>query len=409
MNVGAIVEQRDRGDRIQAWLKRFLPQPTTASRTEQVRAGAGALLGLALTALLTPLITRAILHDSSAIVFLVAPMGASAVLLFAAPASPLAQPWSVFGGNVVSGIVGVTAAMWIADPVWAAPVAAAGAILAMFLCRCLHPPGGAVALTAVLAGPAVHASGYQFAYGQVAVNTALMVAAALLYNNFTGRRYPHTQLSSLQPAHATRDPAPTGRVGFSPHDLDVVLKRYGQVLDVSRDDLENIILATEMQAYERRFGVITCGDIMSTDAVTVEFATGMLEAWKLLRFHKLHALPVLNKARRVIGIVTTSDFLRHGELDDFKGFGTRLREFLLPYSGSHSDKPEVVGQIMTAKPVTARIDTPIVELVPLMSNTGLHHIPVLDGEDRLAGMVSQSDLLAALYESRLNEPAALPA
>src|SRR5450830_1340517 len=379
MNVGAIVEQRDWGDRVGVWLNRFLPQPTTASRTEQLRAGAGALLGLALTALLTPLITRAILHDSSAIAFLVAPMGASAVLLFAAPASPLAQPWSVFGGNVVSGIVGVTAALWIADPVWAAPVAAAGAIICMFLCRCLHPPGGAVALTAVLAGPAVHASGYQFAFGQVAVNTALMVTAALLYNNFTGRRYPHTQLSSLQPAH------------------------------VSRDDLENIILATEMQAYERRFGIITCGDIMSTDAVTVEFATGMLEAWKLLRFHKLHALPVLNKAKRVIGIVTTSDFLRHGELDDFKGFRARLREFLLPYSGSHSDKPEVVGQIMTAKPVTARIGTPIVELVPLMSNTGLHHIPVLDDEDRLAGMVSQSDLLAALYESRLNEPAALPA
>src|SRR5450830_1149572 len=212
MNVGAIVEQKDWGDRVGAWLKRFLPQPTTASRTEQLRAGAGALLGLALT--------------------------------------------------------------------------------------------------------------------------ALMVSAALLYNNFTGRRYPHTQLSSLQPAHATRDPAPTSRVGFSPQDLDVVLKRYGQVLDVSRDDLENIILATEMQAYERRFGIISCGDIMSTDAVTVEFATGMLEAWKLLRFHKLHALPVLNKAKRVIGIVTTSDFLRHGELDDFKGFRARLREFLLPYSGS---------------------------------------------------------------------------
>ena len=398
------MEQRDRAERFKSWLGRFLPQPTTASRSEQLKAGAGALLGLALTALLTPLITRGLLADSSAILFLVAPMGASAVLLFAVPASPLAQPWSVFGGNVVSGIVGVTAAMWIADPVWAAPVAAAGAIIGMFLCRCLHPPGGAVALTAVLAGPAVHASGYQFAFGQVGVNTALMVLAALAYNNLTGRRYPHTQQSSLQQAHATRDPAPTSRVGFSPHDLDVVLKRYGQVLDVSRDDLENIILATEMQAYERRFGIITCGNIMSKDAITVEFATGMLEAWKLLRHHKLHALPVLNKANRVIGIVTQSDFLRHGELDSFKGFGARLRDFLLPYSGTHSDKPEVVGQIMTARPVIARADTPIVELVPLMSNSGLHHIPVVDEEERFAGMVSQSDLLAALYESRLNEP-----
>jgi CBS domain-containing membrane protein len=64
---------------------------------------------------------------------------------------------------------------------------------------------------------------------------------------------------------------------------------------------------------------------------------------------------------------------------------------------------------MTSKPITARMDTPIVELVPLMSNTGLHHIPVVDEQDRLAGMVTQSDLLAALYESRLNEPAAVTA
>jgi CBS domain-containing membrane protein len=390
-----------------AWLGLFLPRPNTASRTEQVRAGAGALLGLLVTALLTPFVVRALVADSSAMAFLIAPMGASAVLLFGVPASPLAQPWSVFGGNVVSAIVGVTVARLVGDPVLAAPMAAGAAIVCMFLLRCLHPPGGAVALTAVLAGPAVHAAGYQFAFVQVALNSALMVLAALAYNNLTGRRYPHSQQSGLQPAHATGDPVPTSRVGFAPADLDAVLQRYGQVLDVSRDDLENIILATEMQAYERRFGVITCGAIMSKDAVTVEFGSTLLEAWQLLRQHRLHALPVLNKARRVIGVVAQSDFLRHGELDHYSDFGARLRRFLMPYDGSHSDKPEVVGQIMTARPLTARTGTPIVELVPLMANSGLHHIPVIDGEDRFAGMVSQSDLLAALYESRLNEPTPL--
>lgn len=384
----------------------FLPRPNTASRTEQVRAGLGALFGLLLTALLTPLIIRAGGFDANGMAFLIAPMGASAVLLFGVPASPLAQPWSVFGGNVVSAIVGVTVARWIGDPVIAAPVAAGAAIVCMFLLRCLHPPGGAVALTAVLAGPAVHAAGYQFAFVQVAFNTALMVAAALAYNNLTGRRYPHSQQSSLQTAHATGDPVPTSRVGFAASDLDAVLLRYGQVLDVSRDDLENIILATEMQAYERRFGIIACGDIMSKDAVTVEFGTSLTDAWNLLRRHRLHALPVLNKARRVIGVVAQSDFLRHAELDTYNSFSARLRRFLMPYDGMHSDKPEVVGQIMTAKPLTARAATPIVELVPLMSNSGLHHIPVIDHEERFAGMVSQSDLLAALYESRLKEPAA---
>ncbi|MDQ2988761.1 MAG: HPP family protein [Pseudomonadota bacterium] len=379
------------------WLEKFLPKPSTASGREQLRAGIGAMVGL----MLTGFMSYFLFSGKSGMAFLVAPMGASSVLLFGVPASPLAQPWSVWGGNFVSALVGVTCAKLIDNPMVAAPVAGGMAIICMFLMRCLHPPGGAVALTAVLAGPAVHAAGYEFAFIQVGLNTALMVFAALAYNNLTGRRYPHTQQSSMQPAHATRDPVPTERAGFTHADLDAVLKSYGQVLDVSRDDLENIIVATEMKAYERRFGIITCGEIMSKDAVTVEFSSDLKEAWRLLRHHKLHALPVLNKTRRVIGIVSQADFLKHSDLDDYVSFAERLRRFLMRSPDTHSEKPEVVGQIMTANVVTAKTGMALVELVPLMSNSGLHHIPVVDEQNRFVGMVSQSDLLASLYEGRL--------
>ena len=385
------------------WLDKFLPKPNTASRREQLRAGIGAIVGLVLTAFLSYFF----LNGKSGMAFLVAPMGASSVLLFAVPASPLAQPWSVFGGNVVSAIVGVTCASLIDNPMLAAPLAGGFAIVCMFLTRCLHPPGGAVALTAVLAGPAVHAAGYEFAFVQVGLNTALMVVAALAYNNLTGRRYPHTQQSGMQPVHDTRDPVPTERVGFTRGDLDAVLKSYGQVLDVSRDDLESIIVATEMKAHERRFGIITCGEIMSKDAITVDFSTELKQAWHLLRHHDLHALPVLNKARRVIGIVAQSDFLKHSDLDEYVSFAERLRRFLMNSTDTHSEKPEVVGQIMVSNVLTAREHTPIVELVPMMSNSGLHHIPVVDADNRFVGMVSQSDLLASLYEGRLAQLAAL--
>jgi CBS domain-containing membrane protein len=385
------------------WLGKFLPKPNTASGREQLRAGIGAIVGLVLTAFLSYFF----LNGKAGMAFLVAPMGASSVLLFAVPASPLAQPWSVFGGNVVSAIVGVTCASLIDNPMLAAPLAGGFAIVCMFVMRCLHPPGGAVALTAVLAGPAVHAAGYQFAFVQVGLNTALMVIAALAYNNLTGRRYPHTQQSGMQPVHATHDPVPTERVGFTRADLDAVLKSYGQVLDVSRDDLENIIVATEMKAHERRFGIITCGEIMSKDAITLDFSTELKQAWHLLRHHDLHALPVLNKARRVIGIVAQSDFLKHSDLDEYVSFAERLRRFLMNSPDTHSEKPEVVGQIMVTNVVTAREHTPIVELVPMMSNSGLHHIPVVDADNRFVGMVSQSDLLASLYEGRLAQLAAL--
>ncbi len=383
---------------IPSLLRRLLPPQNTAGRTEQLRASAGALAALALTAWIS------VQWVGAAGVWLIAPMGASAVLLFCLPGSPLAQPWSVIGGNVVSALVGIACVKLFGAGLWSAPLAGGLAVAAMFALRCLHPPGGAVALTAVLAGPAVHALGFQFALLPVALNSVLMVGAALFLNNLTGRRYPHAQRSPLENQHATLDAAPTARLGFHREDLDAVLKEYGQVLDVARDDLENIILATEAHAYERRFGVVTCGAIMSKDVITAEFATELGQAWRAMRYHHVHAMPVLNRARRVIGMVAQSDFLRYSDLDDFRTLGARLRKLIQRTGQTHSDKPEVVGQIMTAPVQGAYIDTPIVELVPLMANSGLHHIPVLDREHRFAGIVTQSDVMAALVQSRLAEP-----
>ena len=326
--------------------------------------------------------------------------GGAAVL----PASPLAQPWPVIGANLVSALVGISCVQLFGTGLLTAPLAGGLAIAAMFALRCLHPPGGAVALTAVLAGPAVHALGFEFALLPVALNSTLMVGAALLVNNATGRRYPHPHRSVLANTHHTGDTAPTARLGFQREDLDEVLKHYGQVLDVGRDDLENIILATETDAYERRFGIITCGAIISRDVATAEFSTELEEAWRMMRHHHVHAMPVLNRARRVIGMVAQSDFLRDSDLDDFRTLGARLRLLIRRTRHTHSDKPEVVGQIMTRAVQGAYLDTPIVELVLLMANSGLHHLPVLDRENRFVGMVTRSDVIAALYQSRLSEP-----
>jgi CBS domain-containing membrane protein len=377
-----------------------MPQPNMVARAERQRAVAGALVGLLLTAG-----ASSALAGGAVQVALVAPMGASAVLLFCLPGSPLAQPWAVIGGNVLSALVGVACAHAIGSPLLAAPLAGCLSILGMFLLRCLHPPSGAVALTAVLGGPAVHAAGFGFALAPVGLNSVIIVSAALLFNNLTGRRYPHTQKSGLKNVHATRDPVPTARLGFSKEDLDAALKRYGQVLDVSRDDLEAIILETEMQAYGRRFGVITCGEIMSTDVLATEPGTPLSVAWRLLRKHQVHALPVLNRARRVVGIVAQSDFLHHAGLDEYRGIGERLRDFAGLVVGAHPDRPERVGQIMTTHVTTVLQSEPIAELVPLMANHGLHHIPVVDEAGIFVGVVSQSDLLAALYENRLAEAA----
>ena len=388
---------------MRAFLERWLPSPATTSRREQLRAAAGALCGLLITALLSHFLLP---PDA---LYIVAPMGASAVLLFALPASPLAQPWSAVGGNVISGLVGAACVRWCGDslPLPLLGALASGlAIAAMFATRCLHPPGGAMALTAVIGGPVVHAGGFGFMLTTVLLNSVLLVGMAILYNNLTGRRYPHTQVAAHPNLHATADQVPTVRLGFRPEDLDAVLKQYNQVLDISRDDLESLFMQTEQRAYQRRFGIISCADIMSRDIVSAEFGTSLNDAWQQLRSHHLTALPVLNRARRVIGIVTQTDFIEHGGLDDYNGIRHQLQRFLRKTGVSHTEKAEVVGQIMTQNPTTARLDTPIVDLVPLMADSGFHHILIVDEEQRFAGIITQSDLVAALYESRFAEAAA---
>jgi CBS domain-containing membrane protein len=380
------------------WFGSFAPAPVPANNVERLRACCGALIGV----LLTSVISRLVLGPSSELPLMIAPMGASAVLLFALPASPLAQPWSLIGGNLISAVIGVTFAQWMVDPMLAAALALATAMGTMFALRCLHPPSGAIALTAVLGGPAIHAQGYHFVLTPVGVNSSLLLLIAILFNNATRRPYPHPAHSN---SHRTADALPTDRVGFTPADLDHVLKQYNEVLDVSRDDLETILRQTEMHAYRRRFGEITCADIMSRDLVTAEFGTTLEAAWALMRRHNIKALPVIDRARRVIGIVTLFDFMTHANLDVYDGLEAKFRRLIRRAPFMHSEKPEVVGQIMTTPVITANHDMHIVELVSLMSDYGLHHIPIIDDERRLAGIVTQSDLIAALYRGRVVDAA----
>ncbi len=384
-------------DKVWSWLHGFRPEPISVNWTERLRACSGALLGI----LLTGLLVYTILGPGSAIPLLIAPMGASAVLLFAVPSSPLAQPWSIIGGNVLSALIGVSCTLWIHDLLLASATAVALSIAAMFALRCLHPPSGAVALTAVLGGAAVHAQGYAFVW-TVAVNSLLLLTIAILFNNATRRPYPHAARPKAE-QHLTSDVPPRQRFGFTPDDLNDVLKNYNQVLDISRDDLQALFHQTELHAYRRRLGEITCADVMSHDVVSVEFGTPLEEAWTLSRRHNVKALPVIDRAQRLIGIVTQIDFMKHANLEVYEGFEAKFRRFIQRTTTSHSEKPEVIGQIMTSPVVSASTAMHIVGLIPLMSQHGVHHIPIVNEERRLVGIVTQSDLVTALSHRRVED------
>ena len=123
---------------------------------------------------------------------LIGSFGASAVLAFGAPHSPLAQPRNIVGGHVLSAMVGVSSqAMLGAEPVIAAALAVSTAIALMHMTQTLHPPGGATALIAVIGGPGIHSMGYWYVLLPCAAGAICMVLLALVTNNLAARKkYP---------------------------------------------------------------------------------------------------------------------------------------------------------------------------------------------------------------------------
>jgi CBS domain-containing membrane protein len=159
------------------------------SPRETARAAIGAAFGLFLAEVILWLLTGAATPMMTTAA-LIAPFGASAFLIFAAPASPFAQPWNAVVGNTTSALAAL-AVLHLALPVVPAiSLAVLAAMIAMALTRALHPPGGAVAIaTALLARPD-HLPPWSFALTPVFVGTLALVLLGILWNRATGRPYP---------------------------------------------------------------------------------------------------------------------------------------------------------------------------------------------------------------------------
>lgn len=356
----------------------------------QVRAALGALLAL----LGTALVTRAALGGTAAaaLPYLVAPMAASAVLLFCLPAAPLAQPWPVIGGNVVSALVGA-ACVHAGDPLLAAPLASGLAIAAMAFLRCLHPPGGAVAMTVVLGGTAVHGAGFGFALMPVGVNSVLMVLGAVAWNNLNGHRYPH-----LQPAARP----PEAKAGFASEDLDAALDKYGETLDVSRDDLATILADTEQHAAERRARQHSCGAVARPVPALLSPEMPLAAARALLLRHGVAALPVVDTEGRPVGMLSMAALVAAGGAAA-RPLPARARRATALLFGR--DTAPTVGGLVEMDFVALRQDAPLAALLARFHD-GAQQVFVVDRDGKLAGMVRPGDLLAGLDGEVLLEAAA---
>ncbi|MDA8141276.1 MAG: HPP family protein [Desulfobacteraceae bacterium] len=170
-----------------AKMKGHTQSPPRVGTMEIVWSWIGGFLGIAAVGLI-----HYRLLDQTGLMMIIGSFGASAVLVYGAIRSPLAQPRNLIGGHMVSGLIGVAAFQFLSAMPWlAAAVAVATAIACMHLTKTLHPPGGATALIAVIGGESVHRLGYLYALMPAGLGALVLLIVALLVNNLApNRRYP---------------------------------------------------------------------------------------------------------------------------------------------------------------------------------------------------------------------------
>ncbi len=333
---------------------------------------------------------------------IVASMGASAIILFFIPSSPLAQPWPFVGGQLVSAIVGMACALNIPETSTAAAIAVGGSIIMMLLMRCLHPPAAATSLTPIMAGASLTSLGYSFVIIPVAINVLTMLFLAIIINRWVmGRNYPSPLPVKKETNQRHSVTQPSHQIGFSEQDLSLAIEKNDVFVDMTHAALSKLLTQVEMNTFKRIKGSISCADIMIKDVIAVEFGTEVEQAWEIMRTNKLKAMPVIDSARRVIGILTWNDFFKCIDLNAYDGFQDKFRKFIRRTANIAASKPEAVGLIMTTSVITLLDTTHITDLIPMMSIHGYRQIPIINSEQRLIGMVYQANLIAALYNEQL--------
>lgn len=250
---------RGSGDALATLLGRVLPPALHTRPGEWARAALGAALGVVASLWLCGMlfgeeIARALLN----------PLGASAVLLFAVASGALSQPWSILGSYLCAALVATAVGLLHLPLLAALALTLGGALLAMCALRCLHPPAAAVALGLAQGHPALTAMGFAV-LAPVLLCAGGLLGSALLFNNLTGVRYPKAPLA--EPPQPAR---PDVWVGITAADLQQALEEFGEFVDVTPEDLEEIVLRSERYALQRSLGEVFAAEAPAGGAQLVQ-------------------------------------------------------------------------------------------------------------------------------------------
>ena len=270
------------------WLSAFIPAPAGLSFRQRLVIAGGVLAGILLTALLCGLIRM----ELALTLWLMAPLGASAVQVFAVPGSPMSQPWPMIAGHALSALAGLVAFHLFGHTSLAAAVAVALSALLMIQFRALHPSGGGTALFIIVS----QTSDWTFILFPVVGNAVVLVLSAMAWQRLTGHAYPKRQTLPSTPHTLALH-------RFVPSDLEAARAAHDEALDISRADIERLIELTELNAYRRLADGLTCGDIMVRQMHTIEGGVSAQAAERVMQRYDNNALPVVDADRRVWGLL----------------------------------------------------------------------------------------------------------
>jgi len=219
--------------RILAKTKNLLDIDNSVSSAEILASALGGFVGIFLITWVSYHFTGA-----SGAALIVPSMGASAVLVFAVPHGKLSQPWALVGGQLSSAFVGVACYIFIPNMFLAAGLAVGLAIGAMHILRCIHPPGGATALAAVIGSTEIHALGFGYVLTPVLLNTVIILVTAIAFNSFfPWRRYP-TSLMRFSDAPLIQEQKSSRYI--DKEYIERALADIDLVVDLNADDLQNL-------------------------------------------------------------------------------------------------------------------------------------------------------------------------
>ena len=361
-------------------LRTLFPVMPPAHPQEALRAAIGAVLGLVVTDAVLWLIASLTGATDAGLLahpLLIAPFGASAVLIYAVPTSPLAQPWSVVAGNTIAALCALVVLQSGLPPMVTLGLAVLLASVAMAFARALHPPGGAVAVAMVLTATPDHGPGLSYLL-TVAVGSAVLTAFGIAFNRATARHYPFqpvqtTPYSTGPEAAKPAAPEPARRHLPTPLALAAALDRLRLGANLGVDDLAQLIETAEALTASQSLA-LTAAQMMTAHPVSVRPEADWRALAALFVQHGFRNLPVVDPQARFLGLIPVQSLLRPG------------------------------AQGLTAahllQEVTALVpDATLADLLPPLAQGRQTCLPILGDDGRLSGLITRSDIVAALVHA----------